>query len=343
MKSRRRSWLVTAAGLPLLVLGAVFARAEGEGGARPEQGDKPPKEGSLVARFDANGDGALTQDEVSEKIWAKVAGADADGNGQVTEAELKAHAPKREDRPAPEAMFRKFDADGNGALTEAEVPAEVWGKVKGADADANGQVSLDEFKAAAPPPKPEGDRPSPEAMFKRFDANGDGAVTEVEVPGEVWTKVSRADADGNGQVSAEEFAATHGPKPEGDRPGPAAMFKKFDANGDGKLTQDEVPADLWAKLQAGDANGDGAITADELPKPPADGDKPRGPEALFKKHDANGDGALTADEVPAELWEKLSRGDADGDGKITIEEMPKPPRDGEQPPKEGKPRHGDAG
>ncbi len=111
------------------------------------------------------------------------------------------------------------------------------------------------------------------------------------------------------------------------------MFKKFDANGDGKLTQDEVPADLWAKLQAGDANGDGAITADELPKPPADGDKPRGPEALFKKHDANGDGALTADEVPAELWEKLSRGDADGDGKITIEEMPKPPRDGEQPPK----------
>ncbi len=182
MKSRRRSWLVTAAGLPLLVLGAVFARAEGEGGARPEQGDKPPKEGSLVARFDANGDGALTQDEVSEKIWAKVAGADADGNGQVTEAELKAHAPKREDRPAPEAMFRKFDADGNGALTEAEVPAEVWGKVKGADADANGQVSLDEFKAAAPPPKPEGDRPSPEAMFKRFDANGDGAVTEVEVP-----------------------------------------------------------------------------------------------------------------------------------------------------------------
>lgn len=42
------------------------------------------------------------------------------------------------------------------------------------------------------------------------------------------------------------------------------LFAKFDKNKDGKLTKNEVPAKLWARLVKADANKDGAVTKAEL-------------------------------------------------------------------------------
>ncbi len=60
-----------------------------------------------------------------------------------------------------------------------------------------------------------------------------------------------------------------GGPPQGARPGfggppNMAMFlSRFDRNGDGKLTESEVPAGLWQRLRDRDANGDGTLTSEE--------------------------------------------------------------------------------
>ena len=43
--------------------------------------------------------------------------------------------------------------------------------------------------------------------FDRHDKNGDGALTQDEVPAKVWERISQADADGNGAVTKEELKA----------------------------------------------------------------------------------------------------------------------------------------
>ncbi len=43
----------------------------------------------------------------------------------------------------------------------------------------------------------------------------------------------------------------------------ARAFKKFDKDGSGTLTSDEVPAKLWSRLSKADADGDGAVSKAE--------------------------------------------------------------------------------
>lgn len=63
---------------------------------------------------------------------------------------------------------------------------------------------------------------------------------------------------------------SRGGPPQGARPGfggppNMAMFlSRFDRNGDGKLTEAEVPAGLWQRLRDRDANADGTLTSEEL-------------------------------------------------------------------------------
>lgn len=67
-------------------------------------------------------------------------------------------APKEKKAPAPEKAFKKLDADNNGSLSLDEYKASPMGtkagdkaeaKFKKLDANSDGSVSLDEFKAAS--------------------------------------------------------------------------------------------------------------------------------------------------------------------------------------------------
>ena len=82
-----------------------------------------------------------------------------------------------------------------------------------------------------------------ERIFARLDANADGAVTGNELTiltqepvasmggGRLRAMISRSDANRDARVSLEEFTA-----------GATGAFERMDANGDGQLSDDELPA-----------------------------------------------------------------------------------------------------
>ncbi|MBI2823546.1 MAG: EF-hand domain-containing protein [Planctomycetia bacterium] len=212
--------------------------------------------------------------------------------------------------------------------------------------------------------------PDAAGLFKQLDANSDGFVTEDEVPADKQRLLRRlmrtADKDKDGKLSGEEFAAgLQGSRPErtqeagaepprrpgGDgRPDPAALFRRMDTNGDGKVTKDEVPEERRERfgrmMELADRDGDGTLTleeftkvADRLPGRPGQGtagarpqgrpgqggpgERPDGPsegDAVFRALDKDGDGKLSADEI-RKATDSLAALDKDGDGSITIAEL----------------------
>ena len=134
-------------------------------------------------------------------------------------------------------------------------------------------------------------RPSAADMMVRFDKNDDGKLTEDEVPEGPWARMSRADADEDGVVSAKELktavqkmrrqSATpgggRGGRPDSSADGPNglgkprmdpkrvdAIFQRLDNNQDGNLANDEVPEGLWDRIARADANRDGVVSKKEL-------------------------------------------------------------------------------
>lgn len=113
----------------------------------------------------------------------------------------------------------------------------------------------------------------------------------------------------------------------GDKAGhEAAMFKKMDANGDGKISADEHAAGAKAMFEAMDTNHDGKVTAEEMTaaheKKGAKAGKPGMSSAeKIKVIDTDGDGVLTAEEHAAGSRTMFTKMDADGDGMLTAQEM----------------------
>lgn len=54
------------------------------------------------------------------------------------------------------------------------------------------------------PVRPAGPPPA-DLLFRRFDANNDGALTEDEVPPGMWRRLRTADKDGDGKVTLREY------------------------------------------------------------------------------------------------------------------------------------------
>ncbi|OSQ45641.1 EF-hand domain-containing protein [Marivita geojedonensis] len=99
-------------------------------------------------------------------------------------------------------------------------------------------------------------------MFAELDTNGDGSVSAEEFANRA-TPFARADADGDGFLTAEEIAAM-GQERSAQRA--ERMIARFDTNEDGKISEEEMtsrrdPARMFERL---DANDDGVVSADEF-------------------------------------------------------------------------------
>jgi len=205
------------------------------------------------------------------------------------------------------------------------------------------------------------------ALFAQLDVNKDGQISADEVPQEqqrLFERLLRSgDQNKDGKLAADEFASAlagrpeksdspEGKRPEGDRPDgdkprrAERLFKRLDANSDGKVVIDEVPEErreMFAQLiKRGDKDGDGALSREEFlqaspdreKKPDGEQKKPDaekkpegeqkpaveapsnaekrpegrpGAEQLFRRMDRNSDGKVTADEVPEERREFIVR------------------------------------
>ena len=107
---------------------------------------------------------------------------------------------------------------------------------------------------------------------------------------------------------------------------PAQMLKQFDKNNDGFLEPSELPDRMRERFQQMDANGDGKISRQELEKLAGRfGEAPAAAtdDTLFRLLDKNADGKLSKEELQdaAKILEKLDR---NKDGMLDREELSAP-------------------
>lgn len=289
-------------------------------------------------------------------------------------------------------LFKKLDANADGFVSADEVSEEQKSLfdrlIRKADKDSDKNLSKEEFQAGLQPDEaakqPLGDgpggregRPNPGELFKRLDANQDGKLTKDELPPGMLEGFARLDADGDGTASQEELGrwiaaagrAAGEPgrppgAPNGDRPRPGTkqyedQFDRADANHDGKLTKDEIPAErreMLARLL--ERFGDESVTKEQFVRgmammaqaggrppgapdrrpdgPPPAGERDRRPEGrgmpggpggpggpprpFIAAIDTNQDGELSKDEIEGASKALLTL-DKNNDGKLSREEL----------------------
>lgn len=100
--------------------------------------------------------------------------------------------------------------------------------IKAADADLNGEVTLEEFLAKFPN--------ASEDRFNVLDRNDDGVLSKDDIPWHervrILKRLKDADTDGDGSVTLEEFKAEF---PNADE----AAFHRLDKNDDGVINKDD--------------------------------------------------------------------------------------------------------
>ncbi len=122
----------------------------------------------------------------------------------------------------------------------------------------------------------------------------------------------KADTDGSGTVSYEEFLAQA-----------KERFMKMDSDNDGQITSAEFKA-----LRAGDSGDHQRAQkkgkAGKKPKGARKGGKGKkgkdGPKGERLLQDRNGDGAITEDDMPERAKKMFKRIDKDGNGEISTSE-----------------------
>lgn len=230
-------------------------------------------------------------------------------------------------------MWAQLDANRDGKLTQDEMQTAAAEKIKAADTDGDNAASREELKAyfQAKHAQKKADR------FAKKDTNGDGVLSNDEVPRMPQELFTKLDADGDGALSQDELSAKFGKhgksKAHKDPAARAARvgkrFAKLDKNADGGIARDEVPKMPEPRFSQMDSDGNGVISSDEFAAArSAKGHGKRWGKGKLPNVDTNGDGKIDVAEAQAAAAQRFAKMDKNGDGVITEDERTHPGRKG---------------
>jgi arylsulfatase A-like enzyme/Ca2+-binding EF-hand superfamily protein len=136
----------------------------------------------------------------------------------------------------PTMMARGGDEGDPDVSSKASRKARSW-KGPTSDAEIKNKTSAEEKSAGS-------------ERFKRMDANGNGEVTKEEYVAPFLNQVTVKDQNGDSQLSVSEFDVPH--------------FKSVDADADDQLTADEIQHFYDQQFKQLDSDENDLITADEI-------------------------------------------------------------------------------
>lgn len=241
------------------------ASPKGKGKDHDDKAKPKPQAGSWQYGFDKadkNDDGKVKKSELKlAKLDKKV--YDADGDGQITRREF--HAGHRQAN-----SFAGLDRDRDGALDKAEMGKASRFTKASYDTDGDGRVSKTEFVASRGVEnvaRKEARRDSAfdalsgkdKQALKRYDANHDGAISRQEFG---------AGKDQDWAIARDKKIAANFAKAGGRngvlKAGEGSLYKAYDKDADGKVTQAEFKAGQEADRAAYWAGGTTAGKPDKL-------------------------------------------------------------------------------
>jgi Ca2+-binding EF-hand superfamily protein len=246
----------------------------------------------------------------------------------------------------PNPLLMALDRNRDGELSEEEIDGSV-SALKTLDRNRDRRLDASELRPnlegmgfPGTPGRPPGDSPfgNIETMLQRLmsqDRDDDGKLSREEIPEGMRPNLAQSDRNGDGLLDSDELrGALRSRMPQGN-PDPAQfaaqMFRRGDANQDGKLTGDEIPPFLRERVETLDTNGDGGLDQQEIqagmnamrrgpmpepgtirPRRPEGGDRP-GREGRPGRPEAETDGDARARERDGDRGESRDqRGDGEG-------------------------------
>jgi len=250
----------------MLVVGVCVLLTAGMASAQPPT-SLASNHGRLADRFlgsfDLNHDGKVTRDELNKADGTRFAAAAHGASALTSEQFGAAHTQQYQQSTA--RMFRRLDWNGDGKLTLDEYAGPQRARFETMDRDGRGSEACPAAvqKAAFTP----GSRSSfGRARFcAENDLNRDGNVTHAELDSATAKKFATMAANGK-TISMVQFSTDALARW---RDTGARLFKRLDADRDGRLSLAEFSAfdqKLFARL---DRNKDGTVTRDELTAPGA--------------------------------------------------------------------------
>ncbi len=197
----------------------------------------------LFSRFDANQDGAITEDELAvldspnaapmggSRFRTMILAADANSDARVSSAEWTS---------AAQQMFERMSGAGAGPGRPGGGPPGAGRP--GGGPGAGGMGGGGGAEMFSPPRAADAVAPWAERLFTRLDANQDASITGNELAilanpmvasmggSRLRAMIAQSDSSRDSRINLEEMTA-----------GAQRMFNRMDTNGDGRLSDAELP------------------------------------------------------------------------------------------------------